>query len=315
MERISQQAKSATVYLSLYYLICVAIVSLVVINELNGRDIDIFPNTREFRIWRRQILDDLDDSESFSSKIVVVADHALDVFKNHLTEMLILLVTVSFLPIQGSFKCQIIARLFQHFTRPYSGILMSIAPSWVVDAFEGVSSVMQSFEEEDVPPLELDPAFALLTQTHDVYIDGVKHVAEGSGANENDSTNKVSSNSNISSSPRGETTSVTPPRARSSSQAAVDCDQVVFDPVFGVISRELRDRWRRQERDARVLLESNAARRRHTLMPPVRYSNINLSKDSQEETESELESTSVSDGGSDANANPQQMNNIKSRRK
>jgi hypothetical protein len=298
MEKMLRTATQFAVYMLSCYLLCAAIVSLVVFSDyLNNPDMRIFPNTRVYDRWMKRILWELGRSDLLWDKLYVVAVHASAVLMNHMWEILALFATGCFVPIQG--KTLFIVPHAREFViiMLSKGIAMSLAPSWAVDAIEGMQAAMTAGEDENVPPLEEDPAFTELSRTHDIYVNGVRLTSDEIAAplksasvindaelssevverETSDGQQSVDSDSSETAANGPKITGNSPNRSRLPSlsfEVAAPADQLVFDPVFGVVSKELRDRWRKQERDSRVALEAAAARRRQTLVPPVRYSTL-----------------------------------------
>jgi hypothetical protein len=139
----------------------------------------------------------------------------------------------------------------------FAGLIAMLAPSWAIDAFEGVSAAISSFEDDTVPPLEEDPAVAMLAKTHDIYINGAKYTPAGVDVSVSEPS--PDRNAVVTHHTTGEKEKTPTRRLSATSDVTTAADQLVFDPVFGVISKDLRDRWRKQERDARIALEVSRA--------------------------------------------------------
>lgn len=117
-----------------------------------------------------------------------------------------------------------------------------MAPNWVIDGSNHVASLFNK-DDSELPDLELDPQFADVTSKYEVVFDRSGRGFTGADDDNND----------ISTLQHGE-------------------ESYIFDPVFGVVSEEIRDMWKRQQREANVRRESFMSNRYKKAALPVRYS-------------------------------------------
>ena len=110
--------------------------------------------------------------------------------------------------------------------------LYTIKPDWVDNVTDKIYRRF-SVDDSDPPALEVDPT---IQQPRDLQGN-----AKSSG--------KASTNHKIS-----------------------QTDSYIFDPVYGVIPKSVREMWKEQERSAIIKRETAIAKCKYKKIPPVRYS-------------------------------------------
>ena len=114
-----------------------------------------------------------------------------------------------------------------------SAYLYTIKPDWVDNLADKIYRRF-SADDSDPPALEMDP---MIQQFYDL-------------------------NGNVKSSGK----------SSSSNHSISQTDSYIFDPIYGVIPKSVREMWKEQERSAIIKRETAIAKCKYKKIPPVRYS-------------------------------------------